>query len=84
MDREDLGPILAKVYVAIRQNMEANMELALSVQATILALEEQFPGFQAVYGKHFQGLRRGEPGERNAGALRQFDQVVDLIRKGLL
>jgi len=82
MEKQELGPILAKVYVAIRQNLEMTLELTSSAEATLLALQECVPGFQGAYARQYQALQNGELGRNNAQAIQQFDQVVALIRKG--
>jgi predicted outer membrane protein len=82
MDKQELGPILAKVYIAIRQNLEISLELTVSARATILALQECVPGFQEAYARHYQATQTGELGRSNAQAIQQFDQAAALIRTG--
>ena len=82
MEKQELGPILAKVYVAIRQNLEMTLELTVSTRATLLALQECSPGFREAYARHYQAVQNGELGRSNAQAIQQFDQAAALIRTG--
>jgi hypothetical protein len=82
MDKQELGSILAKVYVAIRQNLEMTLELTVSTRAALLALQECVPEFQEVYARQYKATQTGELGRSNAQAIQQFDQVVALIRAG--
>lgn len=82
MDKQELGPIIAKVYGNIRQNVAMTLETVTSIKATMLALEECVPGFREAYAHHHQELSKGEHGRNNEQALQQFDQVVALIRSG--
>ena len=82
MNKQELGPILAKVYVAIRQNLEMTLELTVSTKAALLALQESVPDFQEAYARHYGATQTGELGRSNEQALQQFDQVVELIRAG--
>ncbi len=82
MEKQELGPILTKIYVAIRQNLEMTLELTVGTRASLLALQECVPEFQEAYARHYQALQTGELGRSNAQAIQQFDQVVALIHEG--
>lgn len=84
MDQKELGPILAKVYLALRQQLEMTLELTMSLQATRDALQERIPAFESLYAEKLLAVQNGELGQQKTQALAQYDQVIGVIKSGHL
>lgn len=84
MKKSDLAPIMAKTYVAIRQQLEVSLELTCGLKAVIDVLEDRNPGFALAYTEKLQEIKEDDLGKRMAADLAVIDQVIEAMRSGQL
>jgi DNA-binding FadR family transcriptional regulator len=84
MEKQELAPILAKVYLMIRQYAEMALELSNGHKALLDALCERDPNLALVYMKHLEDIQTGEQGQGNALLFAAFDQAIAAVKLGNL
>lgn len=83
MKKSDLAPIMAKTYVAIRQQLEMSLELTCGLKAVVDTMEDRNPGFALAYTEKLQEIKE-DLGKRMAADLAVIDQVIEAMRSGQL
>jgi hypothetical protein len=82
VEKYELAPVLSRVYIGQRTQLEMIQQLTLSLGALKGALEILVPGFAEGYAKEFEALRDGELGQKIAKDLQAFDQILGTLRSG--
>ena len=80
MEKHDLAPILAKVYVTVRQQLEMTLELTKGIRAILETLTERDPSFAMAYAKALENVESGELGQQSAQGLAAIDRTIELIK----
>lgn len=82
MEKQELGPELAKVYTIIRQYAEMAIELSNGHTALLNALCERDPNFALTYMKHLEATQSGEHAQGNSQRLAVFDLMIEAVKSG--
>ena len=81
MENESIEPRLSRVYVALRQQMEAIQTLTLGLMAVREVLKHD-PKFEQQYAEKYVALQSGELGTKFAQDRVAFDQVLGIWMSG--
>jgi hypothetical protein len=80
MNREDLGPILVRLYETSRQQLDLTLELMCSLTAAMEVLQANDPGFSTAYRARLDALHCGEMGKTITQKLAAFDKIVERLK----